>query len=218
MHQFLASEHGQASIEVTFANGGARTLSLRDPASQTELASLAVSVVGPGSGIPPLPSPATPAPAVPQHTAPSPISASPTVIVPPSAPAGAAPNHAPAPTVVVPPAQPTSTRQTAAEQDSGRPATANLPPSALDRTLAHVASGRQEQTGPMALSGGTSDFTYTARTLAASVAGVACASTTQTYTSLYSLSLPASCGSAAQAVTVTVAGAAAGLKTSGGAA
>jgi hypothetical protein len=98
------------------------------------------------------------------------------------------------------------------------PVAPQSPSGSVERLSAPVAAGSGPgplaQTGPMTPSGCTSDFTYTQRTLAASVGGAACTTTTQTYTSVYSFSLPASCGATGQAITVTVAGAAAGLQTS----
>jgi hypothetical protein len=69
--------------------------------------------------------------------------------------------------------------------------------------------------GPMTISGLTSTFTYTSRTITASVGGTACASASQSYTNTYSISLPGSCS--AGVITFSVAGQAAGLQTTGGA-
>lgn len=70
----------------------------------------------------------------------------------------------------------------------------------------------------MTLSGRTTDFTYTARTITVKVSGnpgVVCASTTQTYTNVFSIGLPTSCGSGA--VTFFISGIPAGYTTTNGA-
>jgi len=80
------------------------------------------------------------------------------------------------------------------------------------------SSGPPPSPNPMGLSGFTSDSSGSARSLAASVGGVVCASyTVPAYSAYYTLSLASTCGVAGQAVTFTLGGVAAGLQTSAGA-